>query len=41
VLRIRALSPGWRQPFEERLVKAGASIEFSEEPIKEQKSCGP
>jgi MOSC domain-containing protein YiiM len=25
-LRIRALSPGWRQSFEERLAKAGASI---------------
>jgi MOSC domain-containing protein YiiM len=31
-LRIRALSPGWRQSFEERLVRAGASIEFSKEP---------
>jgi MOSC domain-containing protein YiiM len=25
-LRIRALSPGWRQSFEERLTKTGASI---------------
>lgn len=24
-LRVRALSPGWRQPFEERLAKAGAA----------------
>src|SRR5829696_8331949 len=31
-LRIRALSPGWRQSFEERLVRAGASIELSKEP---------
>jgi MOSC domain-containing protein YiiM len=25
-LRIRALSPGWRQSFEERLAKTGASL---------------
>jgi len=40
-LRIRALSPGWRQSFEERLDKTGASIELSEEPRKERKSCEP
>jgi MOSC domain-containing protein YiiM len=40
-LRIQALSPGWRQSFEERLVKTGASIELGEEPRKERKSCGP
>ncbi len=40
-LRIPALSPGWRQSFEERLAKTGASIALDEEPRKEQKSCGP
>lgn len=40
-LCIRALSPGWRQSFEERLAKTGASIELSEEPLKEWNSCGP
>ena len=40
-LRIRALSPGWRQSFEERLAKTGAWIELGEEPPKERKSCGP
>ncbi len=39
-LRIKALSPGWRQPFEERLTKAGIPIEFSDEP-KDEKCCGP
>lgn len=28
-LRIRALSPGWRQSFEERLAKTGASVQSS------------
>jgi MOSC domain-containing protein YiiM len=40
-LRIRALSPGWRQSFGERLAKAAASIKFREEPRKEWESCGP
>ena len=40
-LRIRALSPGWQQAFEERLAKTGASTEFNEEPAKERNSCGP
>ncbi len=39
-LRIQALSPGWRGSFEERLAKAGVTIEYSEEP-KEGKCCGP
>jgi len=38
-LRIRALSPGWRESFEDRLAKTEASIEFGEEPRK--RSCGP
>jgi MOSC domain-containing protein YiiM len=37
VLRIRALSPGWRQSFEERLSRNGAEIEHGEK----HKSCGP
>ena len=32
-LRIRALSPGWRGAFEERLTKAGVAIE--------EECCGP
>ncbi len=40
-LRIRALSPGWRRSFEERLAKAGASIEFGEAARKEPTNCGP
>ncbi len=39
-LRIPALSPGWRGPFEERLSNAGITIEYTEEP-KEGKCCGP
>ena len=37
---IQALSPGWRGSFEERLTKAGVTIEHSEE-RKEGKCCGP
>lgn len=40
-LRIQALSPGWRQSFEERLTKAGVPIEHSEEPREGEKCCGP
>ena len=36
-LRIPALSPGWRQSFEERLAKAGASIAFDEGPEKSRR----
>lgn len=32
-LRIRALSPGWRQSFEERLAKTGASIYVPARPV--------
>ena len=39
-LRIQALSPGWRGSFEERLAKAGVTIDYSEEPT-EGKCCGP
>jgi MOSC domain-containing protein YiiM len=40
-LRIRALSPGWRQSFEERLAKTGGAVEFGEAPRKKRKSCEP
>ncbi len=40
-LRIQALSPGWRGSFEERLIKAGVPIEYSEEPREGEKCCGP
>jgi len=39
-LRIDALSPGWRGSFEQRLVKAGVSVEFSEKP-EDGPCCGP
>jgi MOSC domain-containing protein YiiM len=41
VLRIQALSPGWRGSFEERLTKAGVPIEYWEEPREGEKCCGP
>lgn len=40
-LHIEALSPGWRQSFEERLTKIGASFDSGEEPGRRRKSCGP
>lgn len=39
-LCIEALSPGWRGSFEERLEKAGISVEFIEKP-EEGQCCGP
>ena len=39
-LCIAALSPGWRRSFEERLEKAGISIEFNEKP-EDGPCCGP
>ena len=39
-LRIDALSPGWRGSFEERLKKAGVSIDFIEKP-EDGPCCGP
>jgi MOSC domain-containing protein YiiM len=39
-LRIQALSPGWREPFEERVAKAGVPIESSEDP-KGDMCCRP
>lgn len=39
-LRFRALSPGWRGPFEERLSRAGFRIESGGE-SKDEKCCGP
>jgi len=40
-LRIQALSPGWKESFEERLTKAGVLIEYSEESREGKKCCGP
>ena len=39
-LRIDALSPGWRGSFEQRLEKAGVSVEFIEKP-EDGPCCGP
>ena len=39
-IRIEALSPGWREGFEDRLEKAGIAIERREEP-KDEMCCGP
>ncbi len=40
-LNLRALSPGWRQSFEERLAKVGVPIEITEDPQEGQGCCGP
>ncbi len=39
-IRIKALSPGWREGFLDRLEKAGIPVEREEEP-KDEKCCGP
>ncbi len=39
-LHIDALSPGWRGSFEERLEKAGVSVELIEKP-EDGPCCGP
>ncbi len=39
-LRIDALSPGWREGFEERLIKAGIEVTRRTEP-SEPMCCGP
>lgn len=39
-LRVRALSSEWREPFEERLSRAGIRIESGGE-SKDEKCCGP
>ncbi len=39
-IRIKALSPGWREGFEERLTGAGVPLEYSEDP-EDGKCCGP
>lgn len=39
-LRIDALSPGWRGSFEDRLEKAGVSVDFIEKP-EDGPCCGP
>ena len=39
-VRIKALSPGWREGFEDRLEKAGIAVEPKEQP-KDEMCCGP
>ena len=39
-IRIQALSPGWREGFQDRLERAGIAVERREEP-KEEMCCGP
>lgn len=39
-VRIKALSPGWREGFEDRLEKAGILVERQDEP-KDEMCCGP
>ncbi len=39
-IRIQALSPGWREGFEERLTGAGVPLEYGEDP-EDGKCCGP
>ena len=39
VIQIRALSPGWREGFEDRLEKAGIAIDRHEEP-EDSMCCG-
>ena len=40
VIKIRALSPGWREGFEGRLEKAGIAVDRKKEP-KDSMCCGP
>ncbi len=40
-VRIEALSPGWRQAFEERMAEAGVPIAYNHEKRKGQECCGP
>ena len=39
-IHIKALSPGWREGFEERLVGAGVPLDYDENP-EDGKCCGP
>ena len=39
-IRIKALSPGWREGFEDRLAKAGIPVERAAEP-EDEMCCGP
>ena len=39
-IRIKALSPGWREGFQDRLEKAGIPVERTAEP-KDEMCCGP
>ena len=40
-LNLKALSPGWRQSFEERLAEVGVPIEITEDPKEGKGCCGP
>ncbi len=40
-IRIKALSPGWREGFVDRLEKAGITVECKKEEPKDEKCCGP
>ena len=40
-IRIKALSPGWRVGFVDRLEKAGITVEGKKEEPKDEKCCGP
>ena len=40
-LLLKALSPGWRESFEERLAEAGVLTEITEKPIEGKGCCGP
>ena len=40
VIQIRALSPGWREGFEDRLEKAGIAVDHEKEP-EDSMCCGP
>ena len=40
VIQIRALSPGWREGFEDRLEKAGIAVDRKKEP-EDSMCCGP
>ena len=39
-IRIKALSPGWREGFEDRLEKAGIPVQRAAEP-EDEMCCGP
>ena len=40
-IRIAALSPGWREGFQERLEKAGVPVKHRDDSQKDEMCCGP